>query len=158
MRSSWAITKGARGYSSEKCARAFTPALRASVFKEFQGLETDRCLFKNLPAARRGQWGEGLNAEQPEKSRSLKPRLVVTIEYLECTAANHLRLARFVGLSPLKITNYSIHVSGLIRLAFLAPGRRCRFRTYLRLRFYLFQTSATMRSRTISGSPQTTAL
>jgi ATP-dependent DNA ligase len=41
-------------------------------------------------------------AEQMEKSRWLKPRLVVTIEYLEWTAANHLRLARFVGLPPRK--------------------------------------------------------
>jgi bifunctional non-homologous end joining protein LigD len=65
-------------------------------------LETKTCPFRNLPEARRGQWGEGLTGAEMEKSRGLKPRLVVTIEYLEWTAANHLRLARFVGLSPRK--------------------------------------------------------
>src|SRR5258706_7646442 len=35
----------------------FTPPLRAAVFKRFQGLETKTCPFKNLPEARRGQWG-----------------------------------------------------------------------------------------------------
>ena len=38
----------------------FTPALRESVFKQFRGLETKRCLFRNLPESLCGQWGEGL--------------------------------------------------------------------------------------------------
>jgi len=38
----------------------FTPAVRVAVFRQFHGLETKTCLFKNLPEARRGQWGEGL--------------------------------------------------------------------------------------------------
>jgi ATP-dependent DNA ligase len=42
--------------------------------------------------------GEGLTAEEMENCRWLKPRLVATIEYLEWTAANHLRHARFAGL------------------------------------------------------------
>src|ERR1700693_3551680 len=33
----------------------FTPAMRAAVFKRFNGLETKSCPFKNLPEARRGQ-------------------------------------------------------------------------------------------------------
>jgi hypothetical protein len=41
--------------------------------------------------------GEGLMTAEMGKCRWLKPRLVVSIEYLEWTAANHLRLARFVG-------------------------------------------------------------
>jgi bifunctional non-homologous end joining protein LigD len=80
----------------------FTPAIRAALFKQFQGLETDRCPFKNLPEARRGQWGEGLTAAEMEKCLWLKPRLVVTIDYLERTGANHLRHAMFVGLSATK--------------------------------------------------------
>jgi DNA ligase D-like protein (predicted ligase) len=36
----------------------FTPAVRAVVFERFHGLETKACPFKNLPEARRGQWGE----------------------------------------------------------------------------------------------------
>jgi bifunctional non-homologous end joining protein LigD len=77
----------------------FTPAVRAAVFKRFQGLETKTCPFKNLPEARRGQWGEGLTAAEMEKCRWLKPRLVATIDYLERTAANHLRHSLFSGLA-----------------------------------------------------------
>jgi DNA ligase D-like protein (predicted ligase) len=77
----------------------FTPAVRAAVFKRFEGLEAKTCPFKNLPEARRGQWGEGLTAAQIEECRWLKPRLVATIDYLERTAANHLRHPMFSGLT-----------------------------------------------------------
>ncbi|MGD0291478.1 MAG: ATP-dependent DNA ligase [Candidatus Binataceae bacterium] len=79
----------------------FTPALRESVFKQLRGLETKRCPFRNLPESRRGQWGEGLTAADMEKCCWLKPRLVATIEYLEWTAANHLRHAMLEGLKRL---------------------------------------------------------
>ena len=72
-------------------------ALRAALFKRFN--ETKTCPFKNLPEARRGQWGEGLTAAEMEKCRWLKPRLVATIDYLERTVANHLRHAMFAGLT-----------------------------------------------------------
>jgi len=77
----------------------FTPPVRAAVFKRFRRLEAKTCPFKNLPEARRGQWGEGLTAAEMEKCRWLKPRLVATIDYLEWTAANHLRHPMFVGLT-----------------------------------------------------------
>jgi bifunctional non-homologous end joining protein LigD len=83
----------------------FTPAVRAAVFKQFQGIEIKTCPFKNLPEARRGRWGEGLTAEEMKKCRWLKPRLVATIDYLERTAANNLRHPMFSGLTanqPLK--------------------------------------------------------
>lgn len=76
----------------------FTPPTRVAVFKHFEGLETKACLFKNLPYARRGPWGEGLTAADMQKCRWLKPRLVATIDYLERTAANNLRHPMFVGL------------------------------------------------------------
>ena len=79
----------------------FTPAVRAAVFKRFQGLETKTCPFRNLPEAHRGQWGEGLTATEMEKCRWLKPRLVATIDYLERTAANHLRHPMFSGLTEI---------------------------------------------------------
>jgi bifunctional non-homologous end joining protein LigD len=77
----------------------FTPPVRAAVFKRFQALETRTYPFKNLPEARRGQWGEWLTAAEMEKCRWLKPRLIATIDYLERTVAKHLRHAMFVGLS-----------------------------------------------------------
>jgi ATP-dependent DNA ligase len=81
-----------------KVRAGFTPALRASVFKEFHGLETERCPFWNLPESRRGQWGEGMTAAEMEKCRWLKPRLAASIKYLEWTGADHLRHAKFSGL------------------------------------------------------------
>ncbi len=78
-----------------KVRAGFTPALRDSVFKRFRGLETDRCPFKNLPESHKGRWGEGLTAEDMKSCRWLKPRLVAVIEYLEWTAANHLRHSKF---------------------------------------------------------------
>jgi ATP-dependent DNA ligase len=81
-----------------KVRAGFTPALRASVFREFHGLETERCPFRNLPESRRGQWGEGVTAAEMEKCRWLKPRLAASIEYLEWTGADHLRHAKFSGL------------------------------------------------------------
>jgi bifunctional non-homologous end joining protein LigD len=45
----------------------FTPAVRAALFKQFHGLETKTCPFKNLPEARRGQW---LSRPLPAKSLS----------------------------------------------------------------------------------------
>jgi ATP dependent DNA ligase-like protein len=80
----------------------FTPALRASVFREFHGLETDRCPLRNLPESRRGQWSEGLTATDMEKCLWLKPQLVATIEYLEWTTANHLQHPRFAGLKEIR--------------------------------------------------------
>jgi ATP-dependent DNA ligase len=82
-----------------KVRAGFTPALRAAVFKEFHGLETEQCPFRNLPELRRGQWDEGVTAAEMEKCSWLKPRLVASIEYLEWTAANHLRHSKFVGLT-----------------------------------------------------------
>jgi ATP-dependent DNA ligase len=41
----------------------------------------------------------GVTAAEMEKCRWLKPRLVAAIEYLERTAANHLRHAMFSGLT-----------------------------------------------------------
>lgn len=82
-----------------KVHAGFTPTVRDALFKRFGGFEANRCPFANLPEIHRGQWGEGLTVEQMEKCRWLKPRLVVTIEYLEWTAANHLRHAMFAGLT-----------------------------------------------------------
>jgi len=81
-----------------KVRAGFTPSLRDAVFKRFRGLETDRCLFTNLPESHTGRWGEGLTAEDMKKCGWLKPRLVAVVEYLEWTAANHLRHSKFQKL------------------------------------------------------------
>jgi ATP-dependent DNA ligase len=82
-----------------KVRAGFTPALRDAVFKRFSGFESNRCPFANLPETHRGQWGEGLTVEKMAACRWLRPRIVVTIEYLEWTAANHLRHASFSAMA-----------------------------------------------------------
>jgi hypothetical protein len=78
-------------------ARGFTPAVWASVFMHFRGLETYHCPFENLPESRRGQWSEGSTAADMHRCRRLKPRLTAVIDYLEWTGANHLRTLRWLN-------------------------------------------------------------
>jgi len=82
-----------------KVRAGFTPAVRDAVFKRFREFEAPRCPFANLPETHRGQWGEGLTIDKMAGCRWLKPRLVVTIEYLEWTATNHLRHASFSAMA-----------------------------------------------------------
>jgi bifunctional non-homologous end joining protein LigD len=58
----------------------FVPALRATVFRKFKGLESRKCPLVNLPESEKGRWGEGLTAADMEKCVSLKPELVAAIE------------------------------------------------------------------------------
>jgi bifunctional non-homologous end joining protein LigD len=76
----------------------FTPATRAALWQQFRGLEIAECPFANLPEARSGRWGQGLTAAKMAECRWLKPVLVAQLDFLEWTADNHLRHARFVGL------------------------------------------------------------
>jgi ATP-dependent DNA ligase len=82
-----------------KVRAGFTPAVRDTVFKRLRGFENNLCPFANLPEIHRGQWGEGLTVDKMAGCRWLKPRLVMTIEYLEWTAANHLRHASFSAIA-----------------------------------------------------------
>jgi len=76
----------------------FTPASREQLFKQFKGLEIDKCPFANLPEAHSGRWGEGLTATKMADCRWLKPALVGLFEFLEWTPDNHLRHSRFMRL------------------------------------------------------------
>jgi bifunctional non-homologous end joining protein LigD len=42
----------------------FTPRSREELFRHLQKLETPKCPFANLPEARSGRWGQGLNCGQ----------------------------------------------------------------------------------------------
>jgi DNA ligase D-like protein (predicted ligase) len=76
----------------------FTPAVRERLFKQFRSLEIQTCPFVNLPETRGGRWGQGLTKEKMKECRWLKPVLVAQVEFLEWTADNHLRHAKFDGL------------------------------------------------------------
>ena len=76
----------------------FTPASREKLFRQFRGMEINRCPFANLPEARSGRWGQGLTAEKMKDCRWLRPALVAQFEFLEWTPDDHLRHTRFIGL------------------------------------------------------------
>ena len=94
---------------ASRVRNGFVPALRASVFRKFKGLESRKCPFANLPESSKGRWGEGLTAEDMEKCVWLKPKLVAAIEYAEWTPANHLRHSRFVALREDKDARQVVH-------------------------------------------------
>jgi bifunctional non-homologous end joining protein LigD len=88
---------GELGYVS-KVRNGFNPPLRRELHQFFDGLETGRCPFVNLPEASRSRWDYSLTKEEMENCRWLKPRLVAQIEFTEWTPDGHLRHASFAGL------------------------------------------------------------
>jgi DNA ligase D-like protein (predicted ligase) len=73
----------------------FTPASWKALFKIFSKLESADCPFSNLPDKSKGRWGTGITADKMKACRWLKPRIVVTIDFLEWTLDNRLRHASF---------------------------------------------------------------
>jgi bifunctional non-homologous end joining protein LigD len=76
----------------------FVPASRRSVFQRLHGLKTEQCPFSNLPETRKARWGEAMTAEKMKECTWVRPELVVQIDFLEWTDADHLRHSKFVGL------------------------------------------------------------
>jgi len=89
---------GDRLLYAARTRNGFTPALRAQLRQKFRGLEIATCPFANLPEAKSGRWGQGLTQAKMAECRWLKPVLVAQLDFLEWTADDHLRHARFVGL------------------------------------------------------------
>jgi bifunctional non-homologous end joining protein LigD len=97
---------GNRLMYAARTRNGFTPAVRARLFHAFRPLETRLCPFANLPEARAGRWGQGLTKAKMVDCRWLKPVLVAQIEFLEWTADQHLRHARFIALREDKPPQY----------------------------------------------------
>jgi ATP-dependent DNA ligase len=76
----------------------FVPATRREVFSRIKDLKTSKCPFVNLPEKGEGRWGQGLTVEKMKQCIWLKPQIVVRIDFLECTGADHLRHTQFVAL------------------------------------------------------------
>jgi DNA ligase D-like protein (predicted ligase) len=76
----------------------FIPASRRPVFEKLRPLVVPECPFVNLPETRKPRWGEALTAEKMKKCVWVRPEIVVQIEFLEWTEADHLRHSKFVGL------------------------------------------------------------
>jgi bifunctional non-homologous end joining protein LigD len=93
------------GYYGEKelvyvarTRNGFVPASRRQLFEKLKPLVISKCPFVNLPEKHRSRWGEGMTAEEMKKCVWVEPKLVAQIEFLEWTAADHLRHSKFVGL------------------------------------------------------------
>jgi ATP-dependent DNA ligase len=76
----------------------FVLATRREVAARFKGLQIAKCPFANLPQKYAGRWGQGLTAEKMKECLWLKPEIVVRIDFLEWTGADHLRHTKFVAL------------------------------------------------------------
>jgi bifunctional non-homologous end joining protein LigD len=74
------------------------PASRRTLHALLKTLVTDTCLFKNLPEARGGRWGEGLTAAKMKECVWVRPELVANFEFLGWTDTNHVRHIKFVGM------------------------------------------------------------
>ena len=83
------------------------PATRREIFEKIKHLKAPKCPFANLPEASAGRWGQGLTAEKMKECVWLRPEVVVQIQFLEWTGADHLRHTKFVVLrddkDPLKV-------------------------------------------------------
>src|SRR6516162_9653384 len=76
----------------------FVPASRRQIFATLKPLLIPNCPFANLPETHKGRWGEGLTAADMDKCAWIRPEIVARIEFLEWTASDHLRHAKFAGL------------------------------------------------------------
>ena len=76
----------------------FVPATRREVAARFKGLGLSKCQFANLPQKDAGRWGQGLTADKMKECLWLKPEIVVRIDFLEWTGADHPRHTKFVAL------------------------------------------------------------
>jgi ATP-dependent DNA ligase len=80
-----------------KVRAGFVPHTRREVMTRMKPLETNVCLFANLPEQKkRTQWA--LTREEMKNCVWLEPELVVQIEFTEWTPDDHLRHAAFAGI------------------------------------------------------------
>ena len=81
-----------------KLKNGFTPATRNEVAARFPKLKTSTCPFDNLPEPKNARRGEAITAEVVKGLQWLRPELVVQVDFVDWTEANHLRHAKFVAL------------------------------------------------------------
>ncbi len=103
---------GARGFDSllvgvhdagrlifvAKAKDGFVPRVREEIFAKFKGLQSDVCLFVNLPEKKGARRGEAITKEKMKECRWLKPQLVCQLSFVNWTDAGNLRHVKFLGL------------------------------------------------------------
>ncbi len=78
----------------------FVAASRRELFPMLKPLIRGVCPFANLPQAKPGRWGQGLTQEKMAECVWVEPKVVAQFEFLEWTAGDQLRHAKFVGIRP----------------------------------------------------------
>jgi bifunctional non-homologous end joining protein LigD len=95
-----------------KVRQGFNPALRSTLLNKLKPLLTSRCPFHNLPTSKKSHFGEGITADDMNKLRWLKPKLVAQVRFTEWTSYGLLRHATFAGLrddkEPAEVTREQI--------------------------------------------------
>lgn len=81
-----------------KVRAGLIPHLRRSLLQDLKPLRTTHCPFANLPDADTSRWGGGVTADEMDTLEWVNPMLVVQIQFVEWTAENRLRHAKFIGL------------------------------------------------------------
>jgi DNA ligase D-like protein (predicted ligase) len=81
-----------------KVRAGFTPRTRAEVFRAIAPSAVPQCPFTNLPMETASHWGEGITAEDMQKLRWVKPRLVVEVSFVEWTRDGLLRHSEFIAI------------------------------------------------------------
>jgi hypothetical protein len=81
-----------------KVKNGFVPRIRDESFPTLKALQTVQCRFRNLPEKRASRRGESLTAEKMGQCRSVKPKLVCQVAFVEWTDAGHLRHCTFVAM------------------------------------------------------------
>jgi ATP-dependent DNA ligase len=76
----------------------FVPAARRAVFAKIRGLVSPTMPFTNLPEKGPSRFGDALTEEKMGKCVWVRPEAIAQIEFLEWTAADRLRHAKFVRL------------------------------------------------------------
>jgi len=76
----------------------FVPASRRQVFEKIRHLVSPTMPFANLPDTHKARWGDELTAEKMKECVWLRPEAVAQVEFLEWTAGDRLRHAKFVAL------------------------------------------------------------
>jgi bifunctional non-homologous end joining protein LigD len=76
----------------------FVPSTRRALYARLKPLITKTCPFANLPEPRSYRWGEGMTAEKMAECVWVKPEVVVQVNFVNWTDANHLRHSTFIGI------------------------------------------------------------
>ncbi len=90
----------------------FVPASRRQVFEKIHHLVSPVMPFANLPDTHKSRWGDELTAEKMKECVWLRPEAVAQIEFLEWTAGDRLRHAKFVGLREDKVAGQVVKEHG----------------------------------------------